>query len=164
MKTTGTHKGRSPLFFLALACLLLVLVSACSKKPGDEDLIRQAVHDAVEAAGAKDVSGFISVLSKDYSDDYGNDYDAARGIIFYQFMRPGEISVFIRSLDIKVTGQSAAVNARAVLVRGKPVKGIASVIPGDAEAYSFRLVFKKEAGDWKVAGAGWEAVGVAGLL
>jgi ketosteroid isomerase-like protein len=148
----------------ALVALLLVLIPACSRKSTDEEMVRNAVKEAAGAAEAKDVKGFMAYISKDYHDDYGNDYDAVKGIIFYRFMRPGPISVFIRDVKVEVKGDRALVNARAVLVRGKEAEGIGSVLPENAEAYRFSLVFTREDGRWKVFNAGWEAVGAAGLL
>lgn len=162
MSLRGEQAMRKSLILLSF--LLLVLAFGCSRKVGDEEEIRRVVSGAAEAAEAKDVKGFMAHISKDYQDDHGNDYDAVKGIIFYQFMRPGPLSVFVRGLDIEVRGQRALVNARAALVRGRDKKGIGSVIPEDAEAYRFSLVFTKEGGRWKVFSAGWEAVGAAGLL
>lgn len=155
---------KSVLGAAALAAMLLVLVPACSRKPTDEDMVRQAVKEAAVAAEAKDVKGFMAHISKDYRDDYGNDYNAVKGIIFYQFMRPGPLSVFIRDVTVEVKGDRTLVNARAALVRGKGAEGIGSVLPENAEAYRFSLVFTKEDGRWRVFNAGWEAVGAAGLL
>ncbi len=147
----------------AVMLTLLIFVMGCSKT-SDEAAIRAVVANAVEAAEAKDVSGFMKLISKDYKDDSGNDYNAVKGILLYQFFRSDNVLVFVRGLDVEIKADKAVVNAKAVLARGADIKAIKDVPPEAASAMSFSVVLKREDGRWKTVNARWEQTGVAGLI
>jgi ketosteroid isomerase-like protein len=149
---------------LVFALLFLVFFGACSKGVTEEDKVRQVVASVAEAAEKKDLKGVMRHVSKDYNDDKGNDYDGAKGIVFYQFLRSPKVSVFVRGVDVEVKEDRALVNTKIVLARGKEVKKIEDIIPEDAAGYRFSVVFRKEDGDWKALSARWDNVGIFGLL
>ncbi len=153
-------KTKVPFFLLLMALALL----ACAKEMGPEARVREAVEKTADMVRAKDLKGFMRLVSKDYNDDTGNDYNGVKGIVFYQFMRPGALRVFLRDIDIEVRGERALVDSRAFLVRAKDKDSIADIIPEDAEGFRFSVVFKLEDGEWRALSAKWEAVGVLGLL
>jgi hypothetical protein len=148
---------------MALFSLALLAV-ACSKKQGDEELIRQVIAEAAASAGEKDVSGVIKQLSKDYHDDRGLDYRAVKGVILGELIKPGGVKVFVTAVSVELKPPRAIAVAKAVLVRGKDVKSVKDIIPDDADAYKFTLLLKKEDNGWKVFNSSWESVSVAGLL
>lgn len=148
---------------MALFSLALLAV-ACSKKQGDEELIKQAVAEAAASAGRKDISGVIKHLSKDYHDDRGLDYRAVKGVIFGELIKPGNVKVFVTAVSVELKPPRAIAVAKVVLMRGKDVKSVKDIIPDDADAYKFTLLFNKEENGWKVFDSRWESVSVAGLL
>jgi|SRR3990170_5343681 len=150
--------------FAAIVCLMLMAAPACDKMASDEEALRRKVSEAEEAVEAKDLKSLMAHVSRDYYDDNGNDYKALRGILFFEFMKPGNINVFVRGVEVRVEGEVAVVDAKAFVVRAKELKTIADVIPEDAEGIDFSVVFRKEDGDWKVSGAAWAGVGLVGLL
>ncbi|MBI5561152.1 MAG: hypothetical protein HY883_07775 [Deltaproteobacteria bacterium] len=149
-------------------CLALFAVfmafSGCSKPKTDEALLRAIVENVASSAREKDVKGVIKHISKDYNDDKGNDYDSAKGILIYEFLRSEKVSVFVMGVTVEVKEERALVNARVVLVRGKEVKSIKDVIPEDASGFKFSIVFRKEDGQWKALSAKWDDTGLLGLL
>lgn len=149
-----------PLIALFLSALFL---HACSRPP-DEERIRESVTKAVEAAEAKDVKAFMRLISREYADDKGNDYNAIKSILVYQLLRPEPVKVFVRGLSVEVKGDAALVDAKAITVRGRDVKSLSDIVPDEAEAYRFSITFRNESGDWKVRSAAWEPIGLAGLL
>jgi ketosteroid isomerase-like protein len=153
-----------PLVFALPFFLFSVFLGACSKGVTEEDRVRQVVADVAEAAEKKDLKGVMRHVSKDYNDDKGNDYDGAKGIVFYQFLRSPKVSVFVRGVEVEVKEDRALVNTKVVLARGKEVKKIEDIIPEDAAGYRFSVVFRKEDGDWKALSAKWDNVGIFGLL
>jgi ketosteroid isomerase-like protein len=153
-----------PLVFALPFFLFSVFLGACSKGVTEEDRVRQVVADVAEAAEKKDLKGIMRHVSKDYNDDKGNDYDGAKGIVFYQFLRSPKVSVFVRGVEVEVKEDRALVNTKVVLARGKEVKKIEDIIPEDAAGYRFSVVFRKEDGDWKALSAMWDNVGIFGLL
>lgn len=149
-----------PLIALFLSALFL---HACSRPP-EEERIRQSVSEAVEAAEKKDVKAFMRFISNEYADDRGNDYNGIKGVLVYQLLRPEAVKVFVRGLTVEVKGDTALVDAKAITMRGRDIKSLSDIVPEEAEAYRFSIVFKNETGDWKVRSAAWEPIGIAGLL
>jgi hypothetical protein len=154
---------KNGLFAFPVLMVFLVLTNGC-KKASFEDEIKAIVKDAAIAAEAKDMKKVMGLISKDYKDSEGNDRDAVKGILFYHFMRGGDISVFITSIDAEASADSAVAEARAVLVMGKKIREIKDIVPEEAAGYGFTIFFKREDGDWKVRSAEWRNVGLAGLL
>lgn len=147
-----------------LGLLVVLALCSCGKKATDEELIRAAINRAAEAAEAKDTAGIMKFVSKDYRDDNGLDYNGIKGVVFGEFFRPGKIKVFVTGVTVEVKGANALVTAKTALVRGKDVKSIKDVLPENADASRFTLIFKKEGKDWKLVNASWESISVAGLL
>jgi ketosteroid isomerase-like protein len=147
-----------------LLLLALLAFSACSKKMGPEERVREVVRKTADMVRAKDLKGFMRLVSKDYNDDAGNDYKGVKGIVFYQFMRPGALRVFLRDVEVEVRGELATVDTRAFLVRSKDKDSIVDIIPEDAEGFRFSVVMRLEDGQWRALSANWEAVGMLGLL
>lgn len=136
----------------------------CSKPKTDADLVKEAVTEVARAAEAKDVRDVMKYISKDYRGDDGSDYNAVKGIVFAQLFREDAVSIFIRGLDVDVTGDKAAAHLRVVMTRGKAVASLKDVPREAADAIKFEIVFKREDGAWKAVNAGWESIGLAGLL
>jgi len=144
------------LFFLAL--------SACAKPISEEVQLKAIVNEVAEAAQKKDIDRIRKHISKSYRDQEGNDYDGVRRVLLYHFIRAETVSVFVRSTDVEIKGDTALVKANVILVRGKEIKNISDIIPESAAGYRFEVVFKKEKEDWKIISAQWQDVGAAGLL
>lgn len=152
-----------------LAANTIILIAfftfwGCSKGISEEDRLKSIVNEAAEAAQKKDVDTIRKHISKLYKDQDENDYDAVRRILLYHFIRAETVSVFVRSTDVEIKGDTALVRANMLLVRGKEVKSIKDIIPESAAGYRFEMIFKKENGVWKVISAQWQDVGAAGLL
>lgn len=154
----------------AVAALCLVMVSAlvsCRGFGTEEEHLRKIVTEAVQAAEAKHVARFMRHVAPSYTDDYGNDYESVRAILFAEFMKPGAIKVFVTKLDIEVSGMVARVEAKAVIVRGadlSAIKSVRDVIPDEADAFEISLIFTNDGSKWRVVGGNWQPVGLAGLL
>ncbi|MBI5599041.1 MAG: hypothetical protein HY890_04815 [Deltaproteobacteria bacterium] len=144
--------------------IVLAVFAGCSKPSTDEELLRAIVKDTVSAAKDKDVKGVMGHISKAFNDDHGNDYNAAKGLLLYEFMRSEKVSVFIRDVAVEVKGDRALVDARVILVRGREVKNLSDVVPDEASGFKFSVVFRKEEGQWKALSAKWDDVGALGLL
>jgi len=141
-----------------------LILSACAQGVSEEDRLKQIVNEAAEAAQKKDIDGVRKHISKSYRDQDGNDYDSVKRILLYHFIRAETVSIFVRSVDPDIKGDTALVKANVILVRGKEVKSIKDIIPEAAAGYRFKLIFKKENKNWKVVSGTWQNVGVAGLL
>jgi guanyl-specific ribonuclease Sa len=147
-----------------LFMLAALVLSSCAAELSPEERVRGAVKKAAEMVRAKDLKGFMRLVSRDYSGGGVADYDGVKGIVFYEFLKPGALRVFFRDVDVEVEGERAVVNSRAFLVRGKDQASITDVIPADADGYSFKVSYRLEDGEWMVISAQWKSVGVLGLI
>ncbi len=151
-------------FLIAFFMVILPIMTQSCSRGSVEDELRSIIYEAKDAASAKDVKGIMKHISDDYRDDEGNNRDAIKGILFYQFMRSQKLSVFIRSVDIQANGADAIADVKAILVSGREISEIKDVLPDEAAGYLFTIVFKKEAGSWKVRSSSWRDIGATGLL
>ncbi len=142
----------------AVPWVVLLSLYACSGGLTEEEKVRGVIVEASKRAEEKDLKGFMSLVSRDYADDSGNDYDAIKRMVFYHFMRTGDISVVLRSMDIEVSGEKALAEVNAIITEGR------GVIPEDMGGYRFTVIFRKEGSEWKVINAEWKDVGVRGFL
>jgi hypothetical protein len=156
---------------VALSVLLMVFVlfsvSACTKQGTPEEEIRKSIDRVAVSVREKDVKAFMDAVSRDYRDPSGLERRGVKGIIFRQFMTPGELKLFIRDVAIEVValdGTRAVVEARVFLVRAGAGESIAGMLPSDAEGFRFRVVMGLEEGRWRARSAEWEAVGLLGLI
>ncbi len=159
---TDIKKTRYRALFVALS--LPFVLWACSGELTEEDRLRLIVEDIAASARAKDVKAMMGHISRDYNDDKGLDYDGVKGVLFREFFRTKKVGVFVRSMDVQVKGDSALVNTKVLLVRGREVERLEDVIPEEANGFRFSVVFRKEEGEWKALSANWDRVGVLGLL
>lgn len=150
--------------WIILLCVCAAFFFACSKPKTDAVLITDAITKIAEAVEAKDVGGVMKHVSNDFRGDDGSDRNNIKGILVGQLLNADSISVFIRGLEVEVTGEKAAAHLRVVMTRGKPVKKIQDIPRDAADVFRFEFIFKKEDGSWKVVGAAYERVGLAGLL
>lgn len=141
--------------FLTAFCVVAVLLTGC-RRASDEELLREAVSRAVQAAERKDVPGFMKAVSKDYYDENGNDRDAIKGMLLYRFMGADKIVVLVRDLSVKVEGERASAEARVAVLRGGEMK--------DAEGLRISVIFRKEKGGWMAVTASWAPIGLTGLI
>lgn len=150
----------------ALICVLSFLAAfpSCTHKASEEELIKETLAKAAQAAEEKDMAGVMRAISRKYADDSGNDYNAVKGIVFYEVMKPGKVSIFIRRINVEVKEGAALVDARVIITRGNPIKGIKDIVPENADGFRFSIVLSKEDGAWKTVSAKWESIAVAGLL
>lgn len=165
---TLKDKMEGNISFLSRHILLLILItitllSGCSRE-GDEEVLRRIVEDVAEASERKDIKGVTRYVSESYRDFEGNDFNGIKGILLYHFLRAETITIFVRKVDVRREGDSVVVDAKVILVRGREVKTIKDILPEEAAAYEFNVIFKKEGGKWKAVNARWENVGITGLL
>lgn len=155
-------KTRCRALFVALS--LPLVLWACSEELTEEDRLRLVVDEIAASARAMDVKGIMGHVSGDYNDDKGFDYDGLKRLLLREFFRTNKVGVFVRGVDVEVKGDSALVDTRVLLVRGRAVERLEDVVPDEANGFRFSVVFRKEDGEWKALSAKWDRVGVLGLL
>ena len=153
---------RMPAAFLAALFVsgVFFFLPGCGGGKTDADKIKAAVNDMAEGAQAKDFARVKKHIAKEYRDPSGNDYDALKAMMLYQFMQQGDLSIFLRRQQVEVAGDRAKMSVKAVISRGPKVSDIKDVGQTDSGGFIFDLSFEKRGGDWLLVSAVWRQVSV----
>ena len=149
---------------VAIAALLAWLVWPNKKKLPPERAVQAEIEAMVQAAESQDVKGIMSRISKDFQSPQFT-RDQVRAAIFIHLQRGGWRSVFIVGTSMTVMGKDQVeVDLQVVIARGGATKSIADVVPENAGAFQFELLFQREDDDWKVKEGTYKRVPVTSLL
>lgn len=140
---------------IQIILLTLSLIFFYCKKETDEDRLKKIVKILAEAGSNKDIKTIKEYISKDYHDPKGNDYDGLKGLLAYYFLQHPRISIFITEQHVNLKGETATVEARAVLTSGREIKSVKDLLPEGMSYYIFLIDFKKIDGDWMIYSADW---------
>jgi hypothetical protein len=159
MNSLSQHRIRVPAICLLLVAFVLFSAVSCRRGQTDEDLIRGMIGDAVDAAVTKDIKGVIEHVSDTYKDEYGNDRDALKGLLFVYFRQYERINVYVRESEISVDGDRAEANVKVVFTGGESLEDLGDMVPSSGGGYLLEMKLKKEGGDWKVTRSRWTDIG-----
>ena len=142
------------ILILSLICAYL---TGCGGGPatGPEEALRAWVHAAETAAEDKDRRRLLAMISADYVDSRGNDYEQIGNIIRLYFLRQQSIVILTGIDDIEVMGNTAAKLRLTVGMAGTD----ASALGVRADAYNFELELEHRDDEWVLIGARWGEVG-----
>ncbi|MBN1882251.1 MAG: nuclear transport factor 2 family protein [Deltaproteobacteria bacterium] len=152
------HRLRIPAVLLLVASIMLSVVS-CRKSLSDEDLIRGIIESAARAAVEKDIKGVTEHVSDSYKDEYGNDRDALKGLLFVYFRQYDRINVYIRDTEITVEGDRAEAAVKVVFTGGETLEEIGDVVPSSGGGYLLEIKLEREDGEWKAVRSRWTDIG-----
>ena len=145
--------------FLVLIPFVILCVVSCRKGLSDEDLIREMIDDAARAAVEKDIKGITEHVSDSYKDEYGNDRDALKGLLFVYFRQYERINVYVRDTEVAVEGDRAEASVKVVFTGGETLEDIGDVVPSSGGGYLLEIKLEREGGDWKVVRSRWTDIG-----
>lgn len=133
------------------SCLVCALLAGCNG-PADEPetALRQWVAEARTAAQDKDRRGLLALISENYSDSRGNDYERIGRILALHFLRQQDIVIASKIDRIAVNaGTAAEITLTAGMVGTRKSFGL------DADAYRFDLELERDGDQWLLIGARW---------
>ena len=145
--------NRAKVVMVVAAALVLGLVLALSSgddsgEMTDEERIQALLDKAQGLACKADRKGLLELIADDYKDDQGwTKKDLSRSLAIW-FLRARNIGVHLMDERVMVNGNSARVDARAVLTRGRGLVG--EVIPTDAAVYDLQVELERRDDDWLV--------------
>jgi len=148
----------SALIFVLLPVVMLSVLS-CRGDRTDEELILGMIDDAVDAAVAKDIKGVMEHVSDSYKDEYGNDRDALKGLLFVYFRQYDRINVYVRETEITVEGDRAEAAVKVVFTGGESLEDIGDMVPNSGGGYLLEMTLEREDGDWMVVRSRWIDIG-----
>jgi len=149
---------------LLMALFTLAIIPSCKKPLSEEEKIQALIEDAKKSAEAKDIGGVLDFISGSYKDEYGNDRDALKGLLFYYFQSYSAIGVTLRESEIVVEGDSATASSKVILTGGAGGEGESDILPNSGSGYLLELELVKEEGDWMVVRARWTDIGIIDAL
>lgn len=141
-------------FVFSLICAFL---AGCGSEPeaGPEAALRAWVDAAEAYAEDKDRRGLMEMISENYADSRGNDYEQIGNVMRLMFLRQQKVAFLTSIDDIVVMGETAAVVNLTVGMAGTD----ASALGIRADAYNFELELESMDDEWMLIGARWGEVG-----
>ena len=127
---------------LASLCLLVGLLACRSDKP--EDRIRGAFERCRAAVEAGDAAVATEPLAEDFRGPEGMDRPSAR-LFLMGVLRQERVGVTLLREDLRVQGAQAVQDVDLVLTGRR-----GSLLPQEASTRSFRLLWRRQGGDWKL--------------
>ncbi len=134
-----------------MSCFICALLAGCGGPPaGQEEALHQWVADAEAAAEEKDRRGLLNMISENYADNRGNDYERVGQILRAYFLRQQKIVIVSKIDQIVINADTAAeINLTAGMAGTRESFGL------DADAYRFNLELEYDDGQWLLIGARW---------
>lgn len=131
-------------------------LAACGGPPaGPEQVLRKWIDDAEVAAEQKDRHGLLDMVSENYADGRGNDYQALDRVLRFYFLRQNTVNLATRIDEIKVSGDTAADVTITVGMAGTNDGALGL----SADAYRFEFELENDGDDWLLIGARWADLG-----
>jgi len=135
-----------------------MLIVACGPADPDaspEDELRAWVARGEIAAEEKDRGGLLDMISEDYADSRGNDFEQIGNLLRVYFFRQDSIALPTSIDDISVMGETAAVVNITVGMVGTRNSRLGL----NVDAYRFEFELEKVDDEWLLIGARWGELG-----
>jgi len=137
-------------------CLSLVATCGCeAPEYNPETEIREWVARGESAAEEKDRGELLDMISADYADGRGNDYDGIGDMLRFYFFRQNSIALLTSIDSINMMDDTAALVDLTVGMAGTN----SGAIGLNADAYRFEFELEKSDDEWLLIGARWGELG-----
>lgn len=135
---------------LALAWLLLVAITACSRTPPEQAVREQleALQSAIDAREAGDVQ---DLLADDFIGNGGMDRRGARQLAVAVFLRHRDVGARLGPVTVEVRSETEAVARFNVLATG----GDGGLLPGNGQVFDVETGWRLVDGKWRLLNARW---------
>jgi ketosteroid isomerase-like protein len=141
---------------LAIA-LVLGLVLGCSSDPRTpEERVRAAIAEFQRAANQKDQRPALNLISRDYKDPAGRDYQDLKGLVALHFLRGDSLFIYSRTEALELQEPELVRGTVIAAMASTPISGIEALRRLRADVYRFEVEFREEDdGAWRLASAMW---------
>ena len=156
MNRTISHKLTSALTKITLAAALITLAACNSGAPLSDEAQLRAVLEKMElGAETRSLSDIMDHVSNNYKDPKGNDIEALKKLIRFQFIRNQNINIFSKVNEIEVLEKAATVEMSLAMTSGKldlskPTNRLR------ADTFKFSLLFSREKNLWLLKSGTWQ--------
>jgi len=128
----------------------IAIISACSEKKTDEELIQEQVARLQEAIETHDRGKFMDTIDSEYSDQINSDRQSLQRMLLAFFLRYKDISVYVSATQINIQQIRADARSQVVLTGGK------HLIPDNARHYQVHSCWKKVSDEWLLSCLEWQ--------
>ena len=135
-----------------LIIFVALFATACTRT-SDEDLIKQALDQAIEAVKARQPKKVVEHLAQDFVGQEQMRTEDVRRFMIAQFFRNQKINIVTTGLNITIdNAQQAHASFRVVVTGGM------DWIPDRLDYYQVETDWVKQDGDWLIRAANWKPV------
>ncbi len=140
---------------LKLGLICAVLAGCGGADGGPEEALRAWVNEAEAAAEERDRRGLLALISENYADSRGNDFERVGQMLRVYFLRQQSVALLTTIDEIVLSGDTAATLKLTVGMAGTNN----SILGISADAYNFELELQTDDEDWLLIGARWSELG-----
>ena len=130
--------------------LLLIALGGCSR-PADEQALRDTLAAMQQAVEQREASSVVEHVAENFAGAGNMDRDALRRMLVVQFMRNKEVGVTLGPVTVRIEGERAEAEFRALLTGFDQ-----SLLPVRADGYRIVTGWRIEDGRWVLERASWE--------
>lgn len=135
---------------------IALLAAGCGEPaPAPEEALRAWVAEGIDAAGNKERSRLVGMISRKYTDARGNERSDIGNLLRVYFMRQHKIALLSSIEEITLYDDTAAEIVLTVGMAGTND----GVLGFSADAYRFALELEKDADEWLLISARWGELG-----
>lgn len=135
---------------LALAWLVLVATTACSRAP-PEQAVRQQLEDLQTAIDARDAGAVHDLLADEFIGNGGMDSRGARQLAVAIFLRHRDVGARLGPVTVEIRSEAEAVASFSLLATG----GDGGLLPGNGQVFDVETGWRLEDGQWRLLNARW---------
>lgn len=129
----------------------VIMISACSEKKTDEELIQEQITRLQEAIETQDRRQFMAIIDSEYSDQINSDRQSLQRMLLVFFLRYKNISVYVSATQINIQKIRADARSQVILTGGK------HLIPDNARHYQLHSCWKKVSDEWFLSCLEWQS-------
>lgn len=139
-----------------LGIVVAMLLPGCrGERTSPEAEVRAQINNAVAAAEQKNIGFLKSIISKQYTDDQGQNMQAVERLLRLHFLRQQTIHLYAHIQSVTLPQPDRAKATVFVAMAGVPIAAMQDLPALRADLHRFEIDFAREEKTWRVQRAAW---------
>lgn len=139
-----------------LGIVVAMLLPGCrGERTSPEAEVRAQINNAVAAAEQKNIGFLKSIISKQYTDDQGQNMQAVERLLRLHFLRQETIHLYAHIQSVTLPQPDRAKATVFVAMAGVPIAAMQDLPALRADLHRFEIDFAREEKTWRVQRAAW---------
>lgn len=139
-----------------LGIVVAMLLPGCrGERTSPEAEVRAQINNAVAAAEQKNIGFLKSIISKQYTDDQGQNTEAVERLLRLHFLRQQTIHLYAHIQSVTLPQPDRAKATVFVAMAGVPIAAMQDLPALRADLHRFEIDFAREEKTWRVQRAAW---------